>query len=446
MSYIDNLSDSFERGVDNFCIEALWPYVKADFIHEALARTGRASRRVRKLPAHLVMWFMVAAGLFKDSSISNVLWTLGLPPGGAGLWDGKPPSSTAFSRARSRLGVEPLLVLAEMVAGRLEAAFGGGMGWRGMRLLTIDGLTLKVADSKANRAYWGAPGQNRGRTAFPQMRAVLVESPTHHFVLHAALAPYRVGEVTLALGLLGRIGSGSLVLLDRGLMVYRIMCALKQQGSDFIVRVRKDARMETTADLGGGQWLARIRRPARGNADLPQDLTVRVVRCDCGGKETMLLATSLLDAGAQSAQEIAMLYAKRWEAETMRDEIKTHQCKAATVNRPLICRSRNPERAAQEAVGLLIAYNATRALMAVAAQKAGQDPVRISFSDAIERVRHTAVTMAGANTVRLTWLYRSMLDHIANMRLPARRARSNPRVVRVKFSGYPVKRKKTKVA
>lgn len=446
MSYIDNFRDSFERGVSNFCIEALTSYVKPLFISEALERTGCFSRRVRKLPAELVIWFIVAAGLFKEYSISNLLGCFGMPEGGAPIWE-RAPSSTAFSRARQRLGVEPLLVLGEKMGEYLRAIFDKEIRYRGLALMEMDGLTLKVADSPANRDYFGAPGQSRGKTAYPQMRAVLIGSVTQHFVLHGALCAWTVGEVTLALRLIERIEKGTLLLMDRNFAVYEILCALRGRGCEFIVRARKNVKMERIEKLGEGEWLSRIRMPRnKKGLGLPETIIVREIERTLPNNKVLRLTTSLSDAAQWSADEISALYAQRWEAELMHDEIKTHQCKTSTVNRPVICRSKTPTRAIQEAMGIIIAYNATRAIMAEAARKAGISPLRISFTGAHERVRQATLTMLTARTTLLRWLYSTMIAHIGDMRLPPRRSRSNPRVVRVKFSAYPVKRKKITAA
>ncbi len=437
-----------ERNIGDFCIEALTKYVKPEFVKEALIETRRLSRRVRKLPAEATMWFLVAAGLFKEESLQDVLSKVGMPPGGRNLWD-KSPSSTAFSKARERLGVEPMQALFGKVAGHLLETFGGEMRKWGMLVTTLDGVTLKVPDSEANREYFGAPGQNRGRTGYPQMRALFECSATHHFVLHGALAPYKVGEVTLARLLLSRLGAGRLLLMDRNFGAYELLSQVLESGSQFIVRLKKNAKTERIKKIGEGDWLALLRpnRKLAGQCPGLRDcILVREIEREIPGKGLLRLAASLTDAEQYDGDKIAQTYAMRWEAEGVHDEIKTHQCNATTTNRPLICRTKTPSRVMQEVLGMLIAYNATRAIMAEAAQTAEQSPLRIGFISSLRRIRLTVIKMIEARTEMLAWLYESMLERIATLKLPPRRRRTNPRAVKIKCSPYLVKRSKCHVA
>jgi hypothetical protein len=158
------------------------------------------------------------------------------------------------------------------------------------------------------------------------------------------------------------------------------------------------------------------------------------------GAETIYLLTSLTDPGIYRKSELSNLYLERWEIENSIDEVKTHQVEATTVNRPVIFRSKSPERVLQEANGLIIAYNLIHALIAEGAERAGVEPVRISFVSALARVREAIPRMESAPTRQLPYLYKTLIKRISEAILPTRRARSNPRVVKVKMSAYKLKR------
>ncbi|WTW23291.1 hypothetical protein OHU89_50335 [Streptomyces sp. NBC_00019] len=81
----------------------------------------------------------------------------------------------------------------------------------------MDGTCWDVADSAADEAAFGRPGNSRGhdKSSFPQVRmACLIEVGTH-LVLDAELAGCRTGEVTLVSRLPRSCQSGELVLADR---------------------------------------------------------------------------------------------------------------------------------------------------------------------------------------------------------------------------------------
>ena len=79
-------------------------------VHENLARCGRASRRQRDLPAHMVVYYVIALALYVQASCREAL--RGLLEGVAWLQGPDRPArgreKSGISRARTRVGVEPL--------------------------------------------------------------------------------------------------------------------------------------------------------------------------------------------------------------------------------------------------------------------------------------------------------------------------------------------------
>src|SRR6266568_582060 len=115
--------------------------------------------------------------------------------------------------------------------------------------------------------------------------------------------------------------------------------------------------------------------------------TVRVIEYqleDEAGEvsETFALITTLLDPGAAPARELAGLYHARWEIETALGAFKT-ELKGAGI----VLRSKTPAGAEQEIWALLCACHAIRELICAAAALASQDPLRISFVNALDVVR-----------------------------------------------------------
>ncbi|MFO7956830.1 MAG: IS4 family transposase [Candidatus Brocadiia bacterium] len=442
MTHIDTELAELERSLEDFSVEALAAHLKGAWIKEVLATTGRASVRVRKLPARFVVWLVIGMALFRRLSIQNVLLRVGKPLGGSDLWS-KEPSSAAVTKARDRLGVAPLPLLADRLAESLHDRFGRALCWRGMELVTIDGSTFKMPDSRANSAYFGRQEVARGRTAYPQMRAVFLSSATHHFIWAARFAPYHTGEVPLAMELIEEVRTGSLVLLDRNFLAYKLLARLLERRSDFIVRMKKNTKARRIHRFAEGDYLVRVTPPwsvRKDHPNIPEHLLLREVVADTGGEEPLRLLTSLVDASAVSKADLVDLDLDRWEVETALDEVKTHQVEATTITRPTTFRSKAPDRVLQEAHGLVIAYNLARALMAEGAERADLPPRRISFVDALARIREAIPRMASAPARQLPRLHDQLLEEIRLCVLPPRRPRSNPRAVRIKMSSYPVKR------
>jgi hypothetical protein len=156
-------------------------------VREALHQTNRASLRERDLPAHVVVYYVIALALYMRSSSREVLRCL--LEGVQWLLD---PSATVkvagksgISQARSRLGTAPLKKLYETVVIPIAEKRTPGAWYRQWRLVSLDGSTLDVADTAENDRALGRPGASRGSSAYPKIRFVgLLENGTH--VLWAA--------------------------------------------------------------------------------------------------------------------------------------------------------------------------------------------------------------------------------------------------------------------
>ena len=151
--------------------------------------------------------------------------------------------------------------------------------------------------------------------------------------------------------------------------------------------------------------------------------------------ERQRLVTTLLDEKQAPALDLVCVYHERWEIEITIDEIDTHQRLA---DRPL--RSLKPVGVIQELYGLLIAHYAIRALMQEAALKAGLTPDRLSFVRSLRIIQDAIPEFQMVERTMRHQLYQRLLRDLAAERLPERRPRSNPRVVKRKMSKFQIKR------
>lgn len=443
MGFIGTCFQKLEGWLGSFTIEVFAPILKNEWIQEALETTGRQTERERKLPAAFTVWLVIAMGFYRNLSIRNILNRMGNVLGVGSLWkDGEDPTSGSTVEARDRVGFGPLRLLLERFREWILRTYSEAMKWNGMLLLALDGTTLKVPDSDENRRRFGLPGASRGRAAFPQLRALFLVSAKLRFVLTALFAPYRRGEVPLALRMLAFIPKGALVLLDRNFNAWQFLLGLRKAGHHFLVRTKDNMKGLTRAVLGPGDRLVEMpvhRALRRRFPTFPKTALVREISVRIQGKPFRFF-TSLIDPSAYRTVELVILYAERWQEEIALDEIKTHQCGATTVNRPVIFRCQTSRRVLQEAYGLVLAYNLVRVLMTEAALKHHVEPLRVSFVDSLERIRSAALRMAATPTPLLLAIFDDLLHSIAQCLVPKRR-RQNPRVVCVKMSAYPLKKK-----
>ena len=128
------------------------------------------------------------------------------------------PSKAAIFKARQRLGPEPLELLFGAVACPLAGKRTRGAFYRGLRVMSLDGTCLDVADTTENEAAFGRPGTPRGHGvgAFPQLRLVGLAECGTHAICDAAIGPCSVSEPALADELVGSLGPEMVCLADRG--------------------------------------------------------------------------------------------------------------------------------------------------------------------------------------------------------------------------------------
>jgi hypothetical protein len=384
------------RITDYISLGVIAKFFPVEKIHEVLKQTKRASIRERDLPAHVVVYYVIALALYMRSSYREVLRCL--LEGVQWLLDPsakvKVVGKSGISQARSRLGAEPVKQLYDAVVAPIAEKRTQGAWYRQWRLVSLDGSTLDVADTAENEKAFGRPGASRGSSAFPKIRFVaLLENGTH--VLWAAhMDKYSTDELTLAGKVIPSLGKGMLCLADRFFPSYKLWRMASKTGADLLWRVRQNARLDVEKRLPDGSYLSRIYASTSERRNRRNGIVVRVIDyClkDVKDAEPIYrLVTTILDHEQAPAKELAALYHERWEIETALDELKTHLRGAQ-----IVLRSKTPELVKQEFFGLLMAHFAIRGLMHEAALKADEDPDRLSFLHSV-RVVQRRMTRYGA--------------------------------------------------
>ena len=257
------------RITDYISLGVITKFFPLQKVREVLTETKRASVRERDLPAHVVVYYVIALALYMRSSYGEVLRCL--LEGVQWLLDPsvtvKVAGKSGISQARSRLGPDPLRSLYEALVAPIAERRTKGAWYRQWRLISLDGSTLDVADTAENAKALGRPGASRGASAFPKLRFVaLLENGTH--VLWAArMSKYATDEITLARQVVPALRQGMLCLADR-----------RNRRNGIVVRVI-DYRLHNVP----------------------------------GSEPVYRLITTILDPQRAPAKELAALYHERWE-------------------------------------------------------------------------------------------------------------------------------------
>src|SRR6202035_1816913 len=244
------------RVTDYISLGVIATFFPIEKIREVLKETNRASVRERDLPAHVVIYYVIALALYMRSSYREVMRCL--LEGVQWLLDPsakvKVAGKSGISQARSRLGAEPVKKLYAAVVGPIAEKRTKGAWYRQWRLVSLDGSTLDV-DTAENEKAFGRPGASRGSSAYPKIRFVaLLESGTH--ILWAAhMDQYATDELTLAERVIPALGKRMLCLADRFFPSYKLWRMAANTGADLLWRTRQNARLEVEKRLADGSYL-----------------------------------------------------------------------------------------------------------------------------------------------------------------------------------------------
>ena len=375
------LSDYLSVGV------IIWKYPPRA-VREALRRTGRGSVRRRSLPAEVMVYYVIAMGLFRSVSTREVLRCLmeGLRWISPELMT-RDSDKSSISRARTRLGAEPFAALREACVRPLAEASTPGAWYRGLRLVGFNGSTLAVPDEEENRIRFELPGTLRGRAGSPKLRLTILAEIGTRAPLAWCGGPLGESEMKQAERLVPHLSSGMLVLADRYGLDFPTWHQSVTTGAELLWRVRSNLCFPVRENLPDGSWISVLkgsggdRRTTRG----AYPVRILIYRLP-GNDERITLATTLLDPAAAPAAELAALFHERWEIETAQDDVNTHMLGAGAV-----LRSKTPGLVLQELDGLMLAHHAVRSLIHEAAGAVTEDPDRLSFLHTVDVVRRRIV-------------------------------------------------------
>lgn len=434
--------DTERKFCQELSVDALHGVIPAQVIDAVLTAHTAHATRARKLTMPAVVWILIAMNLYTTLAIPHVIRKVA--HGLRFLWpdsDDVLPGDTAFTYRRYALGARPVVALFHTICRPIATPQTPGAFLFGLRLMAIDGTLEHVPDTLANANTFGRLRAARGRSAFPQVQGVYLMECGTHAIVDAGFWPYATSERVGGFRLLRSVLPGMLVLWDRGFHDYDMLHAIQQRGAHALGRLPGHVKPQRVRTLADGSYLACLLPSAYQRRKQGERLLVRIIEYTLddptlpGYGERYRLVTTLLDPMVAPAYDVACAYHERWEIEIVIDEIDTHQRLAG---QPL--RSQKPVGVIQELYALLLAHYAIRVLMHQAALQAGISPARLSFVHALRVLQDALLECQITVPADQARLYARLLRDIAAGRLPERRPRSNPRVVKRKMSNFRLKR------
>jgi len=351
------------------------------------------------------------------------------------------PNTGGYCTARKRLPLDTLQRLRVAVA---AAADKTGQLWHGLNVKLIDGTTSSAPDTQKNQRAYPQPGGQKPGCGFPLIKLVGVFSLATGALLDYAKGNKHQHELRLLEKLLEVFKPSDLVVADRGFSSYVLLALLLLRGVGSIFRLHqaRPADLRRGQRLGKNDRLVRWHKPRQKPAWLPQswwkliphELEVRVLRFHLARRgyrpESVTLVTTLINARKYPAQDIAELYARRWQIELWFRDLKTSMGME-------VLRCQSPSMLHKELEMFFIAYNLIRCLMGQAALVHAVRVERLSFKGSVDAVRQFSLALAQARSKKKqNQLMDRLLEVIARDPVPNRPGRREPRAVKRRPKPY----------
>jgi len=430
---------------NKFCqelhVEAINRVLPTTEIKAALAAENIQTSRVRKLTLLVTVLVIVGMNLYPFLSIGHVMQKMAR--GLRFIWPNPEydvVKDSALSYRRYQVTPKVMVRLFQQICRPIATPKTKGAFLFGLRLMALDGTEETIADTPANEAVFGRH-HSRSPAAFPQVQAVYLAECGTHAIVDAGFWPIHTSERIGGRRLLRSVTAGMLVMWDRGFHEYDMIVAVAHRRAHLLGRLPAHVKPERIQTLDDGSYLAHLYPSDYHRRQQGERCLVRIVEYKltdpalADPDEVHRLVTTLLAPDPYPAVELVCAFHERWEIEIAIDEIDTHQRLSQRTLRSL-----KPVGVIQELYGLLIAHFVIRFLMHEAALLADIDPDRLSFVHAIEVLKDAIPEFQMVAESQRDLLYLRLLKDIGRVRLPERRQRINPRVVKRKMSKFLKKR------
>ena len=343
------------------------------------------------------------------------------------------PNTASYCTAQSRIPTSVLSILATRTAEELHTSIGDRWKWNGRSVFILDGSSVSMPDTPANRAMYPQPPQQAAGLGFPLARITVLLSLATGACHDLAIAPYAgkgTGEKSLFRRMYGTLTAGDVVLADALFDDYFIACELCHRGIDLVIHAHFDRTGSQVAESRPDGDILVWQRPNKPRGmtgekyrSYPKQLLMRQVTVDARDKNNRVqqfkVVTTILTQSIDGKQ-IGALYEHRWEGEV---DIRSIKC---TMQMDIL-RCKTPDMVHKEIWTHLLAYNLLRTVMAVAANENDIEPRKVSFKGAKQALTAFAPKIEAARPEDRGRLIDAMLTTMAYHRVGDRPGRWEPR-------------------
>lgn len=342
----------------------------------------------------------------------------------------------AFTKARKKLSHQAFIELGRNLVSFFYNHF-PCRKWKGFRILTIDGSTIKVPRTKEVADHFGTWNPAKGE-ACPVARISHLFDVLNGIVIDALIRPKEKGERLLAAEHLQHVKAGDLVLMDRGYPAFWLFLLILSKEAHFCARVkthwteirkfRNSGKKEKIITLHPS--LASINQCNKLNLPV-SPFQFRAIRIELDSGETEILLTSLRDKDLYPYEIFKELYHLRWTAE---ENYKTTKSRIEIEN----FSGKSVESVHQDFHAKVFAMNLTAALthpaQDIIAGEHKKYAYQINFTQALSKMKDSIVLLF--KRPNIVELLNKLFDLFIMTIEPIRPGRKYPRKQRVQRRGF----------
>ena len=410
----------------------------ADFLDEL-----SASKRRRHYCNTNIFWAWLAQILEANASCSKGVSLVQAWCADANL--PAPAADTgAYCKARKRIGRAFLRALRGRVNAHLAARVRPDDKYEGLVVKSIDGSSVQLEDTPENQASYPQPSSQKPGCGFPVMGVMGVLNHSHGGWEDFATSTESAHDAPVAHKLLHNFGEGDLACADRAFCTYEIISLLLGAGCSQphapapgpSPRTRLPARekdRQKPAARGLDETIAAARQESTKRSRLGNSFqrpwrsgsSGSSIRDREGRKRRMVLATTLLDAGRHGWEELAAIYAQRWDIELRLRDVKT------TLGMERF-KVKTPEMAQKTLEMMIVAYNLVKATCQEAAQEAERRPEDDELQGALDTIVAHKTRYRGRQRQpkKIVEIWREMIAIVSEKLIDLRPGRHEPRAIK----------------
>lgn len=355
--------------------------------------------------------------------------------------------TAGYCQARQNLPKMLMERAVEEIVQRLRNHLGERLPQLDRPVYVIDGSSIQLEPYPELRQAYPPARNPRRPSHWPVLRIVVLHDVITGLAQDPCWGPMygseAVSEQALAERAMDALPPGGVLIADRNFGIFATAHSAHQKGQDVVVRMteqRAQHLVQVPISQPGVyevEWKPSDRERKKYGLRSDEVLRGRLIAWRIGrgkSKQWLYLFTTL----PLAPEQVVELYGRRWHIETdLRNLKQTVRLNHLSVQ--------SVDMMEKELLAATLAYNLVRAVMCLAARKAGIDSRQLSFTYAYNLVQSgIASVLAGPTLAVQAERLERLIDLVARCKLPKRtKRRTYPRAVWGRGRAFPTRKEKT---